>query len=170
MAVRLRKQISNVTQIFICLITLLIMPFESTAAENPAASSPIAIVVHKDTDVDNLSLDDLRSIFRADQQFWQNRKRIVLLVTARPSDERDFVLNKIYQMSESQFDRYWIAKMFRAEVPRGPKIVPSTDIALDLVIAIPGSISFIRANKVTDDVNLVRVDGRLPSEPGYPLQ
>ena len=32
--------------------------------------------------------------------------------------------------------------MFRAEVPREPKIVLSNDMALDLVVAIPGSISF----------------------------
>ena len=170
MAARLRMQISSLRQLFICLIALLIMSFESTRADDSATSSPIAIVVHKDTAVENLSLADLRSIFLADQQFWQNRKRIILLVRAPQSDERDFVLNKIYEMSEMQFRKYWIAKMFRAEVPRGPKIVFSTDMTLELVIAIPGSISFIRAHDVTDGVKLVRVDGKLPSEAGYPLQ
>jgi hypothetical protein len=43
-------------------------------------------------------------------------------------------------------------------------------MTLELVIAIPGSISFMRADSVSDDVKLVRVDGKLPSEPGYPLQ
>jgi hypothetical protein len=43
-------------------------------------------------------------------------------------------------------------------------------MALELVIAIPGSISFIRASEVTDDVRLVRVDGKLPSDDGYPLK
>ena len=89
---------------------------------------------------------------------------------APQSDERDFVLNRIYQMSEAQFRQYWIAKMFRAEVPRGPKIVFSTDMTLDLVVAIPGSISFIRADEASDDVKVIRVDGLLPSDPGYPLK
>jgi hypothetical protein len=73
-------------------------------------------------------------------------------------------------MSEAQFRQYWIAKMFRAEVPRGPKIVFSTDMTLDLVIAIPGSISFIRADDVTDEVKVVRVDGALPADADYPLK
>jgi hypothetical protein len=73
-------------------------------------------------------------------------------------------------MSEAQFRQYWIAKMFRAEVPRGPKIVFSTDMTLDLVVAIPGSISFIRSDQVTDDVKVVRINGALPSESGYPLK
>jgi hypothetical protein len=80
------------------------------------------------------------------------------------------VLNRIYQMDEAQFQKYWIAKMFRAEVPRGPKIVFSTDMTLDLVVAIPGSISFMRADLVRDDVRIVRVDGKLPGEEGYPLK
>lgn len=143
---------------------------QSVVAEDGVGRSSIAIVVHKDTDVDNLSLTELRSVFLAEQQFWPDRTRIILLVRAPKSDERDFVLNSIYQMTEAQFRQYWIAKMFRAEVPRGPKIVFSTDMALDLVIAIPGSITFVRADKVTDDVKLVRVDGKLPNDAGYPLQ
>jgi len=142
----------------------------SVLAQGVVRSSPIAIVVHKDTDVEDLSLAELRSIFLANQQFWSNRKRIVLLVRAPKSDERDFVLNTIYEMDEAQFRQYWIAKMFRAEVPRGPKIVFSTDMMLELVIAIPGSISFVSAEEVTDDVRVVRVDGKLPSDPGYPLR
>ena len=116
----------------------------ASAQGEVVTSSGIAIVVHKDADVENLSLDELRSIFLAEKQFWQDRRRITLLVRAPQSDERDFVLNNIYQMSEAQFRQYWIAKMFRAEVPRGPKIVFSTDMTLELVVAIPGSISFIR--------------------------
>jgi len=149
---------------------LLLLLAQSVAAEGTVDQSSIAIVVHKDTDVDDLSLAELRSIFLAEQQFWADRTRIILLVRAPESDERDFVLNSIYQMTEAQFRQYWIAKMFRAEVPRGPKIVFSTDMALDLVIAIPGSITFVRADKVTDDVKLVRVDGKLPNDVGYPLQ
>ena len=141
----------------------------SQAAEEQAAS-PIAIVVHKDTPVENVTLEELRNIFLANQQFWPDRTRIILLVRAPKSDERTFVLNAIYQMDEAQFRQYWIAKMFRAEVPRGPKIVFSTDMTLELVLAIPGSISFINAHEVTDQVRVVRVDGMLPSDAGYPLK
>jgi ABC-type phosphate transport system substrate-binding protein len=139
---------------------------EGTISENGG----IAIVVHEDTDVSDLSMTELRNIFLANKQFWADRSRIILLVRAPQSDERDFVLNTIYQMDEAQFRQYWIAKMFRAEIPRGPKIVFSTDMTLDLVVAIPGSISFIRADQVTDAVKVVRVDGKLPSDEGYPLK
>ena len=149
---------------------LLTLSLVNAATPEAGTQSAIAIVVHKDAPVDNLSLQELRNIFMANQQFWSDRTRIILLVRAPQSDERDFVLNRIYQMDEGQFRQYWIGKMFRAEVPRGPKIVFSTDMAVDLVVAIPGSISFIRAADVTDDVKLVRVDGKLPIDEGYPLK
>ena len=172
---RYRHNSSGHLRQFAVAVTLLMMAVTTYAEEDPAASqapasNAIAIVVHKDLPVDNLSLDDLRSIFLADQQFWPDRTRITLLVRAAQSEERTFILNRIYEMSEAQFRTYWIAKMFRAEVPRGPKIVLSAGMALDLVVAIPGSISFTRADTVTDNVKVVRVDGLLPGDPGYPLR
>ena len=152
------------------LLALLLLPAVQAFSQDDVAQSPIAIVVHKDSEVENLAMDQLRNIFLANQQFWPDRTRIILLVRAPKSDERDFVLDTIYQMDEAQFRKYWIAKMFRAEVPRGPKIVFSTDMTVELVVAIPGSISFISADQVTDDVRVVRVDGKLPSDDGYPLK
>ena len=80
------------------------------------------------------------------------------------------MLNRIYQMSEAQFRQYWIAKMFRAEVPRGPKFVFRTGMTHDLVLAIPGSISFMRADQVSDAVKVVRLYFARLSESGYPLK
>ena len=152
---------------------LLVFAQQVGSAQPPDSNtiaSPIAIVVHSETQVEDLSLADLRRIFLADQQFWADRTRIILLVRAPQSDEQEFVLNRIYQMSEDESRKYWIAKMFRAEVPRKPQIVFSSETALDLVVAIPGSISFIRANEVTDQVKVVRIEGALPSDPAYPLK
>jgi hypothetical protein len=149
---------------------LFVLQLPLVAAAQDTAATPIAIVVHKDTGIDDLSLQELRNIFLANQQFWPDRTRITLMMRAPKSDERDFVLNRIYKMDEAQFRQYWIAKMFRAEVPSGPKIVFSNDMALALVIAIPGSISFIKSDEVTDEVRLVKVDGKLPGDEGYPLK
>ena len=155
-------------RLVVCALAVICAPHASS--EESSGSSPIAVVVHKDTQVDDLSFADLRSVFFADRQFWPDRTRITLLLRAPQSDERDFVLNRIYEMSEEQYQKYWIAKMFRAEVARGPQNVFSTDAALDLVVAIPGSISVVRADQVTDAVKVVRIDGALPNDAAYPLR
>jgi hypothetical protein len=40
---------------------------------------------------------------------------------------------------------------------------------LRLVARLPGGITYARAVQVTGDVRAVRVNGKLPGEPGYPL-
>jgi len=170
MTLRVKSTARQIRQSLLVICSLFFLLPSAALPEGLIGQNGLAIVVHKDTNVDNLSLTALRNIFLANQQFWPNRSRIILLVRAPQSDERDFVLNTIYQMDEAQFRKYWIAKMFRAEVPRGPKIVFSTGMTRDLVVAIPGSISFLRADEVTGDIKLLRIDGKLPSDEGYPLK
>jgi phosphate transport system substrate-binding protein len=135
----------------------------------PAA--PVAIVVHPDTPVDDISFEELRRIFLGEQQFWSGgRTRVTLLVRPPRSSERAVILDRVYEMNEGQFRQYWIAKLFRAEVSSGPKIVYSNESALELVAAIPGAISFLDASVPTRSVKVLRIDGMAPGQRGYPLQ
>ena len=138
-------------------------------AQTPA-SSAVAIVVHPSVKIDNLSFDELQRIFRGEKQFWPDKSRITLLVRAPVAQERKLVLDKIYRMSEEAFRQYWIAKMFRAEVASGPKLVYSSDMARELVTAIPGAIGFMPASSVGGGVKVIKIDNRLPSDPGYILR
>ncbi len=140
------------------------------APPSRAASDHLAIVVNRETPVDGLSMAELRKIFLGDRQFWTPNMRVVLLVRAPVARERDVVLKSIYQMSEAQFRQYWIAKIFRAETTSGPKIVYSNEMTHELVAAIRGSIGFVLADKVTPDLKIIRINGKLPGESGYPLQ
>lgn len=156
----------------IALLALLAGIFAAPAtAQRPAARrEAVAIVVHPDAAVSELSLDQLRRIFMADQQFWPDGSRVTLLVRAPVAYERDVVLNIIYRMSEDEFRKYWVGKMFRAEVPAGPKIVYSSEMASELVTAIPGAIAFVPAGDVAPGAKVLRIDGRLPGDAGYPLR
>lgn len=154
-------------------LALVLLLWGTLASAEEPASGPvsIAIVVHADTSVSDLSMAQLRRIFLAEQQFWGDDSRITLLVRAPGAYERDIVMDRLYRMDEAQFRKYWIAKMFRAEVPSGPKIVFSSNMALELVQAIPGSITFIDASEVNGGgVRVVTIDGLKPEDEGYPLK
>jgi hypothetical protein len=105
-----------------------------------------------------------------ERQYWSTNVPVVLLIRAPVARERNVVLKIIYQMSESQFKQYWIAKIFRAESATAPRVVYSNDIASELVTAMPGAIAFIDAREVRPGAKVIRVDGHLPGEPGYPLR
>src|SRR6266403_2430798 len=110
-----------------------------------AAPGDVAVVVGPDTPVDNLSFSDVRKLFMGDRQYWSSNLRVTLLIRAPAARERDVVLKSIYGMTEAQFRQYWISKIFRLEASIGPKIIYSTDMATELVSAIPGAVTFLDA-------------------------
>jgi ABC-type phosphate transport system substrate-binding protein len=138
-------------------------------ADLPAQSpgGDIAVVVHPETPVEAITLAEVRKLFRGERQYWTPDIPVVLLVRAPVSRERAVVLRVIYQMSEPQFKQYWIARIFRAEATSGPKIVYSNDVANQLAGAIPGAVGFMPAGEVKPPLKILRVDGKLPGEPGY---
>ena len=135
-----------------------------------AAAASVAIVVNNEVPVDELSFAEVRKVFLGERQFWNPRLRVVLLMRAPVAPERDVVLRTIYQMSESQFRQYWISKVFRADVSSGPKIVYSTEMAADLITAIPGAVAFVDATQIPKGMKVLKIDGRLPTDKAYPLR
>jgi ABC-type phosphate transport system substrate-binding protein len=139
----------------------------STAATEQAGD--VAIVVNPEVPVDDLSLADLRKIFLGDRQYWTPNMRVTLLIRAPVAREREVVLRIIYEMTEAQFRQYWIGKVFRAETSSGPRIVYSNEMASELVANIPGSIAFVDAAQIPKNVKVIKTNGLLPGEKGYPL-
>ena len=143
------------------------------ASAVPALSAPdtaaIAIVVRPDVPVDNLTFAELRRLMLGDRQYWSSDLKVTLLVRAPRARERDVVLKTIYQMSEAQFRQYWIAKVFRAEASSGPRVVYSNDMAVELAAQIPGAVAFVDSSQIPNGLKVLKINGLLPQEAGYPL-
>ena len=141
------------------------------AAAPVLAQSPgdLAIVAHPDTPVSQLSLPELRQVMKGEKQYWKPDLPVVLFVRAATSQERTAVLGVIYQMSEPQFNQYWIAKQFRAESATSPKNMRSNELTQQFVSSTAGAIGFMAAADVKAGVKVLKIDGRLPGESGYKL-
>ena len=105
-----------------------------------------------------------------DREFWPAGVRITLLIRAPVAHERDVVLKNLCQMTEAQFRQHWIGKVFRADTALAPKIVYSTEMAVDMVNRFPGAITFIDASLVGKGLKVVKIEGRAPGEQGYVLR
>jgi len=134
-----------------------------------ATAADIAVVVHRDVPIENLSFPELRKILLGDRQFWSSNLRVTLLIRAPVAHERDVVLKGILQMSEAQFRQYWIGKVFRAESSVAPKTIYTNEMAASLIANLPGSMSFMESGQVPKDMKILRIDGLLPGDKGYPL-
>jgi hypothetical protein len=136
---------------------------------NAQAADDLAIVVRPDVPVDNLPFAELRRIMLGERQFWSSNLKVTLLIHAPGTREREVVLKTIYQMSEAQFRQYWIAKVFRAEAASGPRIVYSNDMAMELSASIPGAVALIDPAQVPRRLKVLKINGLLPGQPGYPV-
>ena len=151
-------------------IFFLTMAVQSPSTAQTSKDNDVAVVVNSDTPVSDLSLSEVRKVLLGERQYWNSKLPVTLLIRAPVARERDVVLKVIYQMSEAQFKQYWVAKIFRAEVASPPKIVYSNDMQYEMVAAIPGAIAFVDARAVRPGVRVLKVDGHLPGEKGYPLR
>jgi hypothetical protein len=154
---------------------LLILIWLTITVQGPSTAQTtkggdVAVVVHSDVPVSDLSLSEVRKVLLGERQYWNSKLPVTLLIRAPEARERNVVLKVIYQMTEAQFKQYWVAKIFRAEAASPPKIVYSNDMQYELVTAIPGAIAFVEARAVRPGVKVLRVDGHLPGDKDYPLR
>jgi hypothetical protein len=156
------------------LAAISLVALAGTTVPRPAAAQArppsVAIVVHPQAPVDSLTFGEMRKVFRGERQYWTSDVPIVLLMRAPVAAEREVILKRVYEMSEAQFKQFWIAKIFRDEAAVVPKILYSNDQISDLVAAIPGSIGFVDSAAVRPGLKVLKIDGRLPGQPGYALQ
>ncbi len=97
------------------------------------ARESIAVIVHEQVPVEDLSLAELRRIFLGERQFWSRNLTITLLMPPRDSPERQVLLRKIYgQRSEAQYQHHWINKLFSDETQSAPKITGSPEMSASL--------------------------------------
>jgi ABC-type phosphate transport system substrate-binding protein len=143
----------------------------NSSVAQTSGDADIAVVTHPDIPIDSLSLVEVRRVFLGERQYWNAKLPVVLLIRAPVARERDVVLRVIYQMTETQFKQYWIAKIFRAETASAPKIVYSNDVQYNLVTALAGAIGFMDVRDASRaKLKILRVDGLLPGDRGYPLR
>lgn len=140
------------------------------SSQTAKGGNDIAIVVHPDTPITALKMEEVRQIFRGERQYWSKNIPVVLIMRAPVSREREAVLRTIFQMNDSQFKQYWVGKIFRAETTSAPKIVYSNTMASQLVSAVPGAIAFMDAKDLKPGLKVLPINGILPGQANYPIR
>ncbi len=136
-----------------------------------AAESPeLAVVVSPDNPIDNIQWKDLVKIFKLDKQYWRTNEKIYLVLRESGSKEKSVVLDRIYQTSDEGLKKMWLAKMYREEIVSFPKVLNSNEAVIRFVNQVPTAISVIDASYRDGRIKVLRIDGALPGEDGYPLR
>jgi phosphate transport system substrate-binding protein len=130
----------------------------------------IAIVVDRNNPVNNVSLAQLHEILFGDRRWWAHNRPITLVTLPRGSAERETVLRSMYKMDEANYEKFFFFEVYRGELQDGPTHLASAGEVKKFVSQKPGSLGYLRASDVDSSVKVLRIDGLLPDDDGYPLR
>lgn len=133
-----------------------------------AQSGNVAVVVNSANPITNVSLLELRKIFMGEKHSWPGGLPIKLVVRAPGCHER-LVLLRLLNMSESEYKQYWTGQLFREEVSSEPVAVFSNGFQKEAIKVLPGAIGLMDSQDAKSGVKVIKLDGYLPGEAGYPL-
>ena len=133
-----------------------------------AQGNDVAVIVNPENSVSNLNLLELRKIFSGQKLSWTGGVGVRLFVRTAGTVERATLL-KLLQMSESDYKTYWTKMIFRGDAQEEPAVLPSNGMQVEAIRSFRGGIALLSARDVRTGVKVVKIDGRLPGESGYPL-
>ena len=139
-----------------------------TQAQDKA--NDLAIIVNKNSALDNVTADELGKIFRAEKTKGPDGTKFVLAVPAAGSPEHAAMLAGVYGFDEAGYGKYFLQATFVGQVQSAPKQLAGGAALCGFVAGAPGGITCARASDVTDAVKIVKVDGHAPGEPDYKLK
>ena len=124
----------------------------------------LAIVSDKGNTTSNLTAAELAKIFTAHSRNWPDGKPITVVMRDPSSADMQLVLRKLLNMTPEQAHAFVLAHRDAIMV------ADSDDAVLRFVSTSPGAIGLVDLYSLTQDVNVLKIDGRLPVEQGYLLR
>lgn len=134
-----------------------------------AHAKDIALVSNKANHVDRVSLADLVKICKGQTSRWPDGKAVTLVIRDPGTPEMKLVLEKIYAMPRQ--DVVAVIASANHSRPGHPAIVVADSDAdlIGKVESMAGAVGLVDVYAITSGVTVIRVENKLPLEPGYVL-
>ena len=129
-----------------------------------AQAKQFAIVADKVNATSNLTASELVKIFTAHNRTWPDGKAITVVMRDPSSPDMQLVLRKLLNMTPEQAHAFVLAHRDAIMV------ADSDDAVLRFVSTSPGAIGVVDLYSLTQNVNVLKIDGKLPVEQGYFLR
>jgi ABC-type phosphate transport system substrate-binding protein len=133
-------------------------------------SADLAIVVGKNSPIENVTRAELAKIFRAEKAKGPDGVKFVVAMREPGSAERAGALAGIYQMNEADYGKYFLQATFVGLVQAAPRQFTSAVAMRQFVAATPGAIGYLRGGDADDTVKIVKLDGHSPGDADYKLK
>lgn len=147
-----------------CLRTAALLLFSVSVCCVAGHAKQLAVVVDKSNTLDAISSSDLAKILSLDTRKWQDGKSVLVVLSDSNSSDMQQVLQKLLKAPEEK------VRSLLAAHKNSFLLVNSDDELLKRVASMPGAIGLVDVYSITSAVTVLKVDSKLPLEPGYPLR
>lgn len=131
-----------------------------------AALADLAVVVHADSGLTDISLRDLERIYLGKMTVLPDGENALLVGVEPLSDDFN---RQALDLSTLQVRRHWIKVLFGGGRVTPPQLFEESDAALSFVADELGAIGYVDAKFANAGVKILSVDGLRPGQPGYAL-
>jgi len=139
------------------------------ASALPATARDLAVVSNKTNTVSGMTLPDLVKVCKAQISRWPDGRPVTFIMRAPSAPEMKVLLEKIYELPEAQVKELIAAANHgRANHP-AIVVAQSDEDLVDKVASIPGAVGIVDVYSINSSVNVIKLAGKLPLEPGYLL-
>lgn len=145
------------------------LPLVLTGAAQAAGQVSLAIVIAPASKLTDISLPDLRRVFTSERILDPEGKPLMPLNHPPKTVDRVGFDLAVLKMGAENVARYWIDRRIRG-VAGPPRTVDSVNMLRRFVAKFAGAIAYVRPAQLTNEVRAIRVDGKLPDDPAYPLR
>jgi ABC-type phosphate transport system substrate-binding protein len=136
------------------------------AASLTAAAKDLAVVVNRANDVKSLSSADLAKLLKNTTKKWSNGQDVIIVMREPNTPEMRVLLQKVFAMSADQ------VKALTTAANQGHStfvFADSDELVLKMVASSTGAVGITDVYAINSTVNVIKVDGKMPLEPGYVL-
>lgn len=134
-----------------------------------ALAKDVALIANKGGSVSAITIPELVKLCKAQTNRWPDGKSVTLVMRDPGAPEMKMVLEKLYSMTpEAVNELIATANHGRMNHP-AIIVVTSDDEIVKKVAGTPGAVGLVDVYAINSSVDVMKVAGKLPFEPGYPL-
>jgi ABC-type phosphate transport system substrate-binding protein len=126
----------------------------------PCFAHHMAVVVNKENNVGTVTAAHLSRIFRSEVRKWPDGTSVVLVLHKDSAGEIE-TLERLNKMNVGEW------KALIAAHKDSIVVADSDADVLKIVRSTPGAVGLVDVRSVDNTINVVRVEGKLPTESGY---
>ncbi len=133
-----------------------------------------AVVVHRSNPTRDVRLRELTALFGGTNRQWPNNSPVVLVERDAGSAPLRYLIERLLNTTPGEYKRSLQNIEYRGETPVSVKILNSDPAACQFVFNVPAAIAIIETTSLATpecgQVQVMRIEGRLPGEEGYGLR